>query len=468
MPMRSKRAAAISAAATFLIAVAAVTTGLVVAFGGGRHTARAAAKANPQPQVQTSYDSGASRSQAGTTDQQGQRAVLGVSVDDSNGKVTVRSVVPGSGADKAGVKAGDVITAVDGNGVAAFADLQKALTGKNAGDSVTLSLDRNGAKVDLKVALGSLPSRPAGAANAGRGFLGVSVANVDDASKQKYSLNTGDGALITNVQNNGPAAGAGLKVGDLISAVNGTTIKTVDDLQNALQNSKPGDSVTVQYQRAGASQTATITLGTNPGPGSFRSHGPNGGSNSGSQGQNGQANGPRQGLGALPFLPGLGGALGQNFDRFISADAKYKDQNGQTHTDTAVGGVVQSASATQVQVNLNGGGSQTFEIDGNTRVLKGPGRGQQPGGNNGANALAQNDKVVVVTEDGSTTAKLIVVVPSGGFAANIGASSSGGSGGQASIEPGNGGITIRTPNGGNNTIPLPGSDGNGGQPPRTY
>jgi membrane-associated protease RseP (regulator of RpoE activity) len=470
--------------AVVLLAAAGVSTGVLIAHGSnGNHSSRATT-GNLQSRDKTSYSGAPAQSGSGATDQQSGRAVLGVSVDDSNGKVTVKSVVPGSGADKAGIKAGDVITAVDGASIGSLADLQKALSGKKSGDTVTVSIDRNGSKQDLKVTLGSPVRSPSGANIASRAILGVSVANVDDAAKQKYSLNTTDGALITNVNSGGPADKAGLKVGDLITSVNGTAVKNADDLQNAIKNSKPGDSVTVQYQRGGASQSASVTLGSFTGPGGLRPNRPNGGNNGGSNGGNGQSgpgNGPGQGI--LPLLPRIGGALGGNFDNFISSDVKFKDANGQTHTETVVGGTVQQATSGQAQVNLNGGGSQSYTIDGNTRILKGARGGQQ---NGGSNTLAANDKVLVITEDGSNTAKTIIVIPNGGFALNPGDLGSsigddlnsilggdlgsifGGGDGPVQITPGNGGITIRTPQGGNIQIPLPGANGGGGQGQQTY
>ena len=60
------------------------------------------------------------------------------------------------------------------------------------------------------------------------------------------------------------AASAGLKKGDVITAVNGTAIASGDDLSRAIDAHKPGDKVSVTYKRGGSEHTVTVTLGTRP------------------------------------------------------------------------------------------------------------------------------------------------------------------------------------------------------------
>jgi S1-C subfamily serine protease len=98
---------------------------------------------------------------------QDQAINLGLTV---NQGVYVVSVVPGSPAEKAGLKAaatgengapgkgGDVITAVDSTAIKSVADIQNYLAGKKAGDSVTLTLNRNGANTTVAVTLAARPS----------------------------------------------------------------------------------------------------------------------------------------------------------------------------------------------------------------------------------------------------------------------------------------------------------------------
>jgi putative serine protease PepD len=83
-------------------------------------------------------------------------------------------------------------------------------------------------------------------------YLGVSI----DSSAAN--------ALLAGVQDNTPAAKAGLKKGDVVTAVNGNTVATGDDLSRAIDAHKPGEKVSVTYKRGGSEHTVTVTLGTRP------------------------------------------------------------------------------------------------------------------------------------------------------------------------------------------------------------
>jgi putative serine protease PepD len=81
-------------------------------------------------------------------------------------------------------------------------------------------------------------------------FLGVSVTAEE----------TG-GAKIGNLTANGPAATAGLQVGDVITKFGDHAINNSDDLVNAVQSGSVGQKVTVEFIRNGETQHATVTLG---------------------------------------------------------------------------------------------------------------------------------------------------------------------------------------------------------------
>jgi putative serine protease PepD len=83
-------------------------------------------------------------------------------------------------------------------------------------------------------------------------YLGVSI----DSSASN--------ALLAGVQDNTPAAKAGLKKGDVITAVNGTTVPTGDDLSRAIDAHKPGEKISVTYKRGGSEHSVTLTLATRP------------------------------------------------------------------------------------------------------------------------------------------------------------------------------------------------------------
>jgi putative serine protease PepD len=73
------------------------------------------------------------------------------------------------------------------------------------------------------------------------------------------------GALVQELVAGAPAADAGLRPGDLITAVNGTKVQSVDELIIAIREHKVGETVTLTYYRNGAKQTARVTLEDNKG-----------------------------------------------------------------------------------------------------------------------------------------------------------------------------------------------------------
>jgi putative serine protease PepD len=72
------------------------------------------------------------------------------------------------------------------------------------------------------------------------------------------------GARLGSVAAGGPADDAGLRAGDVVTALDGTRIADGDALAAAVSSHEPGEKVTVRYTRDGASRTATVTLGTQP------------------------------------------------------------------------------------------------------------------------------------------------------------------------------------------------------------
>jgi putative serine protease PepD len=72
------------------------------------------------------------------------------------------------------------------------------------------------------------------------------------------------GAQVSTVKADTPAAKAGLKAGDIITALDGTTIATADDLTAKVSAHQSGDKVTLTIKRNSSTQTITVTLGTRP------------------------------------------------------------------------------------------------------------------------------------------------------------------------------------------------------------
>lgn len=93
-----------------------------------------------------------------------------------------------------------------------------------------------------------------------RAYLGVNIADVDSDMSSFYDNNYG--ALITSVEENSPAAKAGLKRGDLIIEVEGKKISSASELKNTIGSYTPSKTVNLKYLRDKKISTLGIKLGT--------------------------------------------------------------------------------------------------------------------------------------------------------------------------------------------------------------
>ncbi len=95
-----------------------------------------------------------------------------------------------------------------------------------------------------------------------RGFLGVNIQPVSEETREAMGLPFGtQGALVGSVIKGQAADRAGVKTGDVITAINGTKISTVDDLRNTVASINPGKKAPLSLYRAGKEITLEVQLG---------------------------------------------------------------------------------------------------------------------------------------------------------------------------------------------------------------
>lgn len=98
-----------------------------------------------------------------------------------------------------------------------------------------------------------------------RGYMGVTLQNVTPDLAQQFGLHEPHGAIVADVTPGGPGAKAGLKSGDVITAIDGKKVEGSDDLTMNVVSHTPGSTVSLDVVRNGQPTKLNVTLGTRPG-----------------------------------------------------------------------------------------------------------------------------------------------------------------------------------------------------------
>jgi membrane-associated protease RseP (regulator of RpoE activity) len=224
------------------------------------------------------------------------RAWLGVELGrEEAGGAAVAEVMPDGPAAVAGIKAGDVITAVDGKDVGSPMALVERVGEHQPGDRAVLAVKREGRKLDVAVILGRSPgepaarrpearpegeqgrrfwvrpgeqppaarrpeARPEGEPPRARGQVGLGITAAPMPPEMKDMAGTDKGVLINSIADGSPAAKAGLVAGDVIISIDGKATVNPGQVVDIMHQHKAGDQVKVAYFRMGKRQEAVVTL----------------------------------------------------------------------------------------------------------------------------------------------------------------------------------------------------------------
>ncbi|HLY81191.1 MAG TPA: PDZ domain-containing protein, partial [Caulobacteraceae bacterium] len=171
----------------------------------------------------------------------------------------VADVWPGGAAARAGLKQGDLVTAVDGAPVVDAAGLNYAVANHRPGEAMKVGVRRGGAEQTLTVQAEAAPATPARDERliAGRNpFDGATVVNLSPAVAEEVGLDPFHGGVLVIKTGAGAAQQIGVQAGDIIRAVNGRDIKSVHDLTSVVGAPSPVWQVTIE--RNGRQITATF------------------------------------------------------------------------------------------------------------------------------------------------------------------------------------------------------------------
>ena len=187
----------------------------------------------------------------------------------------INEVLAGSAAEKAGLEAGDVIRSVNGSEIVTSSDLPPRIGAMAPGSRVTLGILREGKPRDVVVTLSTLqedgdtasaagasPSPVPGApASADSALLGITVADLDAATRKQLGLRAGEGVRITRVQG-GSASEAGLAPGIVILQVGRKAVGSVAEFNQELRGVKSGQVIMLLVRSPrGGSAFVAVTAG---------------------------------------------------------------------------------------------------------------------------------------------------------------------------------------------------------------
>lgn len=228
---------------------------------------------------------GKSRNMTITTNSR--RPLLGVTTEKADGGIKINAVTKASGAEKAGLKEGDIITGINKTTITSPEQLSEVIGQQKIGDIIDVTYKRAGKPLKVKATLGKNTesytinndmdynfryARPNGEPFA---FTMPRMPELDgdqfknlflyESGKPKYGMSIQDdednrGVLVTNVDDESNAFKAGIKEDDIITEIDGEKIKGVDELKAALDSKKEQPSVAVKVLRDGKTESLTIKV----------------------------------------------------------------------------------------------------------------------------------------------------------------------------------------------------------------
>jgi len=179
--------------------------------------------------------------------------------------VIVEKVNPGGPADRAGVKPEDIIVAYNGKPVKNGEDLVDRVSTTPVGSQASVSVDRNGKRLDLKLTIADREEQAAALNGINRGNereeeepgkpgatqakFGIAIKPATDAEREAAGIQSKSGVVVTQVQENSFADEIGLQEKDIIVSVNRQPVSSTDDVRNLQAKLKAGDAVAFRIMR---------------------------------------------------------------------------------------------------------------------------------------------------------------------------------------------------------------------------
>jgi serine protease Do len=189
-----------------------------------------------------------------------ERGWLGMTVVEEPGKhsAQVVDVYPGGPAAAAGLRAGDRVTTINGRPVDSYLQLLRKISLLSPGTLVRMGVQRGTAAREFTARVAERPVRPTppGAtsgidAQEDLERLGLTVSDLDAESASRVGARSPFGAAVVQVVPNGPAARAGVRLGDVVVEAAGQRVASVESFRSALAERSAGSRLTLEVERNG-------------------------------------------------------------------------------------------------------------------------------------------------------------------------------------------------------------------------
>ncbi|MBE0692807.1 MAG: PDZ domain-containing protein, partial [Aquamicrobium sp.] len=185
-----------------------------------------------------------------------------IGLSEAKGALVTEAQADGPARD-AGIRAGDVITAINERNVSSPRELARVIGGYAPATSVEVTLWRGGAEQKVSVELGKLPGEEERAAAPAQAPDGTaSAATLDDFGITVAPAEDGGGLVVTGVEPGSPAAERGIQAGDVIVSVNSSEVSSVEDVDKAVAEAADAGrkAVLVQVNRDDANRFVALPL----------------------------------------------------------------------------------------------------------------------------------------------------------------------------------------------------------------
>jgi serine protease Do len=168
--------------------------------------------------------------------------------------VLVTQIYKGDPADKAGIKEGDIIIAVDGKNIASSRELSRTVAEAEVGSKMKITLLRDGREKEVRVKLAKRSdTEPTMARGETRSDdLGLQVREIDPEIADRLGLDQDTkGVVVTGVDPDGKASAADIRQGDVIVEINRKPVESLEDYRSQIDKIEKGDTVQMLLRRGG-------------------------------------------------------------------------------------------------------------------------------------------------------------------------------------------------------------------------